>query len=177
MDRGARTFYSPLKRVSMKQGGKVICTLLSTARANRVQSCSDLVCVRKITSSTNYSLGSMSGDAICKNRYTVRSVHLSEQGCARTLDATPANSAKSPERGRRSSQTCTTQSAFPALPFCISTHACALQPTVMPFHVVRARIMLTALLRALSAQPLEPPALKPELRALCFKPCAPPHLF
>ena len=80
MDRGARTFYSPLKRVSMKQGGKVICTLLSTARANRVQSCSDLVCVRKITSSTNYSLGSMSGDAICKNRYTVRSVHLSEQG-------------------------------------------------------------------------------------------------
>ena len=81
MDRGARTFYSPLKRVSMKQGGKVICTLLSTARANRVQSCSDLVCVRKITSSTNYSLGSMSGDAICKNRYTVRSVHLSEQGC------------------------------------------------------------------------------------------------
>ena len=88
MDRGARTFYSPLKRVSMKQGGKVICTLLSTARANRVQSCSDLVCVRKITSSTNYSLGSMSGDAICKNRYTVRSVHLSEQGCARTLDAT-----------------------------------------------------------------------------------------
>ena len=81
MDRGARTFYSPLKRVSMKQGGKVRCTLLSTARANRVQSCSDLVCVRKITSSTNYSLGSMSGDAICKNRYTVRSVHLSEQGC------------------------------------------------------------------------------------------------
>jgi len=47
----------------------------------------------------------------------------------------------------------------------------------MPFHVVRARIMLTALLRALSAQPLEPPALKPELRALCFEPCAPPHLF
>ena len=84
MDRGARTFYSPLKRVSMKQGGKVICTLLSTARANRVQSCSDLVCVRKITSSTNYSLGSMSGDAICKNRYTVRSVHLSEQGCTCT---------------------------------------------------------------------------------------------
>ena len=65
----------------MKQGGKVICTLLSTARANRVHSCSDLVCVRKITYSTNYSLGSMSGDAICKNRYTVRSVHLSEQGC------------------------------------------------------------------------------------------------
>ena len=85
LDRGARTFYSPLKQTSVdgtgRRGGKVICTLLSTARANRVQSCSDLVCVRKITSSTNYSLGSMSGDAICKNRYTVRSVHLSEQGC------------------------------------------------------------------------------------------------